>query len=124
MQHAVLQEHICHVTAWLPDSRFRAVWLQSHFMYVEPEGDISLFFTWAEAHARASSDSHLRQGAIRLDSMLASWFQQRLRPHALFNTCFGSGPDASLWQHGALPLWLLKIFMSEMFVFKVSEALS
>ena len=88
-------------------------------MYVGPEGEITYYVTPADAYARRSMDSHLRQAAIRLDAMLGSWFQQRVRPHAPFDTCFGSGPDASLWKHGALPLRLLKIFVSEILAFKV-----
>jgi len=93
--------------------------LQSCLKYVGPEGEITYYVTPADAIARVGIDSRLRRAAIRLDSMLGSWFQQCVRPHAPFDTCFGSGPDASLWKHGALPLWLMKIFVSEILAFKV-----
>ncbi len=84
-----------------------------------PEGQGRVDMAAVESARSIFEERHLRRAAIQLDRMLGSWFRQHVRPQKPFERCFGSGPDASPWMHGGLPLGLLKVFMLEMMAFKV-----
>ena len=51
--------------------------------------------------------------------MFGSFCQQR-QPDSVYDACFGSGPEASPWQHGAPPLWLWLTYMTHLVDVNVS----
>ena len=66
--------------------------------------------------AEPPRDRSLHKSAIETDKELDRFCRERL-PHQLrarYDGCFGTGPEASPWQHGAPPLWLLEAFMTHL----------
>ena len=60
-----------------------------------------------------------RRQAIRIDRQLGRFWQQR-GPNEWLDGLYGSGPDASPWKHGAVPLWLLQAFVTHAVDVRVS----
>ena len=89
-----------------------------------PQGQRSFDFGAAVSGARDDIETfgcqNLRRMAIRVDYQLGSMCRQRQRPYPEYDALFGSDADASPWQHGAPPLWLLQIFCRELVDVNVS----
>ena len=90
-----------------------------------PQGQRSFDFVAAVRGARDDvvtfSSQNVRRMAIMVDYQLGSMCRQRRRPSPEYDAQFGSDADASPWQHGAPPLWLLQIFCREIVDVNVSE---
>ncbi len=53
-------------------------------------------------------------GAFKQDFNFGSFCAQRMLPDLLYDKWFGSGRDASPWQHGAPPFWLLRSYLAHL----------